>query len=91
MREREKENKTYNNNEELRKSLSENKEGVHFSQSIKAKQSASKVPSIISLKSGRERRSPNGKIIGHPNISKYVYHQYLIQQGHLTSEEVYGK
>ena len=88
---KDKRNSTYKNNEKLRKSLSQNEGGVHFSRSIKAKQSTGRVPSIISLKSGEEIRSPNKMRIRHPNISKYVYHQYLIQQGYLTSKEIYGR
>ena len=83
-----KENKTYNFNKWLRNRLKRRRGKVNTYNKVTAPLSNSRVPSIVLIK--HKRRTPDRKSVNHPNITRYVFDQYLIQRGYLTSEEVYG-
>ena len=78
--------RTYKNNNKVYGYIKRGRAVSH--EGITSPQSKGKKPSFISIK--QTPKAPDGTKIIHKNATKYVFHQYLIQQGYLTSEEVYG-
>ena len=93
-------NSTYNNNVYLRNLLKRAKLNVNYSSSINADLSDGRDPSIVVLREKRKKKeekgyhpipTPDGEILVHQNISRYVFDRFLIQNKLLTQEQVYGK